>query len=50
MDWNTCNHQTINQRQSEAKRWKTGDKQANERPVKRGVKVQPAKRKKKGKK
>jgi hypothetical protein len=50
MDWDTCNHQTINQRQTEAKRWKAGAKQPNERPAKKGAKVQPAKRKKKGKK
>ena len=48
MDWDTCNHKKINQRQSEAKRWNVGDKKPNEGPAKRGKKVQPAKRKKKG--
>jgi hypothetical protein len=50
MDWDTCNHKKLNQFQSEAKRWKAASQQPMERPSKRGAKIQPAKRKKKGKK
>jgi hypothetical protein len=48
MDWDTCNHKKLNQRLSEAKRWNAGDPQPNTSKVKRGKKVQPTKRKKKG--
>jgi hypothetical protein len=48
MDWDTCNHKKLNQRLSEAKRWNAGDPQPNASKVKRGKKVQPTKRKKKG--
>jgi hypothetical protein len=48
MDWDTCNHKKINQRLSEAKRWNLGDQQTSTGSAKRGKKVQPTKRKKKG--
>ena len=48
MDWDTCNHKKINQLQSEAKRWNLADREPTESTAKRGKKVQPAKRKKKG--
>jgi hypothetical protein len=46
MDFNTCNHKKLNQFQSEAKRWKAGDKESKAKPAKRGLKTQPPKRKK----
>jgi len=49
MDYDSCNHKKLNQFTAEARRWKTGDKPQNEAAPKRGSKVQPAKRKKKGK-
>jgi hypothetical protein len=48
MDWDTCNHKKLNQRLAEAKRWNAGDPQTNASNAKRGKKVQPKKRKKKG--
>ncbi|MBT4757052.1 MAG: hypothetical protein HOO08_01515 [Opitutae bacterium] len=48
MDWDTCNHKKLNQRLAEAKRWNTGAPQTNTSKPKKGKKVQPTKRKKKG--
>lgn len=46
MDWDKCNHQRINQFGAEARRWATSDKKSSKNATRKGVKTQPAKRKK----
>jgi hypothetical protein len=49
MDWDTCNHRKLNQRNSEAKRWLADEQTPKPNEAKRRKRTQPAKRKKKGK-
>jgi hypothetical protein len=50
MDFDRCNHKKLNQFSSEARRWNNGSQESTENNSKRGRNIQPAKRKKKGKK
>ena len=49
MDFNAANFKKINQFNAEARRWNPGGKKENPPAAGKGRKVQPAKRKKKGK-
>ena len=48
MDYDSCNHKKLNQFQAEARLWQSGDRKPKPSAPKKGLKTQPAKRKKKG--